>query len=108
LEKYPSIAEARVMWDTTSLKSRGYGFVAFSDIDQAKAAINQMQGVVVGSRPIRLNWASQKSETATTGNRYHKGGANESALDYNQVVLQTGSYNTTVYIGNLNPATTGI
>jgi nucleolysin TIA-1/TIAR len=91
------------MWDLKSHKSRGYGFIAFSDINMAKEAINQMQGVVVGNRPIRLNWAQQKNEAPS---RLRHKPVEVLALDYSTVLQQTGFHNTTVYLGNLGQSTT--
>lgn len=60
-QSFASISEARVMWDISSGKSRGYGFVAFRDKTDAEQAIATMNGEWLGSRTIRVNWANQKS-----------------------------------------------
>ena len=49
------------MWDLVTLKSKGYGFVAFGDKKEAEQAMEDMTGHQLGSRPIRLNWATQKN-----------------------------------------------
>lgn len=100
--RFPSIVEARVMWDTSSGKSRGYGFVAFREKTEAQTAIDTMNGKVVGNRPVRLNWANQKSIEAEESVR-----RNITPLVYEEVVQQASAFNSTVYIGNLNPSTTG-
>lgn len=48
------------MWDTATNRSRGYGFVAFRRKDEAQRALTEMNGELLGSRPIRCNWANQK------------------------------------------------
>jgi RNA recognition motif-containing protein len=48
------------MWDTATNRSRGYGFVAFKRKDDAQRALTEMNGELLGSRPIRCNWANQK------------------------------------------------
>lgn len=113
-QKYSSIVEARVMWDATSGKSRGYGFIAFADIDDATSAIEEMNGAVIGNRQVRLNWANQKN-TLTGGHQHQSNDGTQASgsnpvnkiLRYEDVVVQTGAYNTTVYTGNLSPSTTG-
>lgn len=58
---FPSLSDARVMWDMNSGKSRGYGFLAFRDRADADQAIATMNGEWLGSRAIRVNWANQKA-----------------------------------------------
>ncbi|KAJ2819791.1 E3 ubiquitin-protein ligase pub1, partial [Coemansia sp. 'formosensis'] len=104
---YPTVSDARVMWDMTSGKSRGYGFVAFRDRADAENAIGQMNGEWLGSRAIRVNWANQKAAT----NKFSKHDSSASStsinhqvgqpLSYEAVRDQTAQYNTTVYVGNL-------
>lgn len=60
-EVFGSMVEAHVMWDMTTGRSRGYGFVTFRDPQDAVRAIHSMNGECLGSRAIRCNWASQKS-----------------------------------------------
>ncbi|KAJ2326965.1 E3 ubiquitin-protein ligase pub1 [Coemansia sp. RSA 2681] len=104
---YPTVSDARVMWDMTSGKSRGYGFVAFRDRADAEKAIGQMNGEWLGSRAIRVNWANQK---AAYSNKFTKHNSAASLagrdgfgepLTYEAVRDQTAQYNTTVYVGNL-------
>ncbi|KAJ2477324.1 E3 ubiquitin-protein ligase pub1, partial [Coemansia sp. RSA 2320] len=112
---YPSVSDARVMWDMTSGKSRGYGFVAFRDRGDAEKAIAQMNGEWLGSRAIRVNWANQKAsagrftrhDSSASSLNGHTGGMHGNhlhqpqALSYEAVRDQTAQYNTTVYVGNL-------
>ncbi|KAF5094481.1 hypothetical protein D0Z03_002072 [Geotrichum reessii] len=66
---YGNMVEARVMWDMTTGRSRGYGFVSFSDRASAEQGLNSMNGEWLGSRTIRCNWASQKQQF--NGGNYH-------------------------------------
>ncbi|EJT99053.1 hypothetical protein DACRYDRAFT_24132 [Dacryopinax primogenitus] len=61
---FPTMSDARVMWDMNSGKSRGYGFLAFRDKTDAEQAIATMNGEWLGSRAIRVNWANQKTQGA--------------------------------------------
>lgn len=58
--KFPSIVQAHVMWDMQSGRSRGYGFVSFSDQKDAEQVLITMNGELIGNRAVRLNWASHK------------------------------------------------
>lgn len=73
-QNFTSISEARVMWDANSGKSRGYGFVAFREKNDAEQAIATMNGEWLGSRAIRVNWANQKGNNATVGGSGAVGG----------------------------------
>ena len=57
---FPSYVQAHVMWDMQTGRSRGYGFVSFSDQEQAQIAMDQMQGKELNGRPIRINWATKR------------------------------------------------
>ncbi|KAJ3227508.1 hypothetical protein HK099_001659, partial [Clydaea vesicula] len=119
-QKFGSLSEARVMWDANSGKSRGYGFVAFKERVEAEQALTTMNGEWIGSRPIRLNWANQKSNLtnlAVSGvslghmsmGQHSQPSFNlntSGPLNYEVVVNQTSTFNTTVYVGNLPPTTT--
>lgn len=89
------------MRDTMSGNSRGFGFVAFRDKADADQAIASMNGELLGSRNIRVNWATQKSQSDTPPPRPGQ------QLPYETVLQQTPAYVTSVYVGNLPPNTTG-
>lgn len=55
------------MWDQTTGKSRGFGFVAFRERADAEQAIATMNGEWLGSRAIRCNWANQKTPGHAAG-----------------------------------------
>ena len=50
------------MTDPLTGQSRGYGFVRFSDENDQKAALTQMQGVYCGNRPMRISTATPKNK----------------------------------------------
>ncbi|XP_051132245.1 beta-galactosidase 15-like isoform X1 [Andrographis paniculata] len=56
---YPSVSDARVMWDQKTGRSRGFGFVSFRNQQDAQSAINDLNGKWLGSRQIRCNWATK-------------------------------------------------
>lgn len=57
--KYKSLQRVRVVRDKFE-KSRGYGFVSFSDPKDFVAALKEMNGKYIGSRPCKLQKSSWK------------------------------------------------
>lgn len=116
---FGTISEARVMWDMKTGRSRGYGFVAYRDRNEADKALSAMDGEWLGSRAIRCNWANQKGQpsisqqqamaamgmTPTTPFGHHHF-PTQGVQSYEMVVNQTPSWQTTCYVGNLTPYTT--
>ena len=116
---FGSVSEARVMWDMKTGRSRGYGFVAFRDRENAEKALNSMDGEWLGSRAIRCNWANQKGQpsvsqqqamssmgmTPTTPFGHHQF-PTQGPQSFDMIVSQTPQWQTTCYVGNLTPYTT--
>lgn len=61
--RFSSLADVRVMYDAETGKSRGFGFISFRSRTDAEICIATMQGQWLGSRQIRVNWASQKNQS---------------------------------------------
>jgi RNA recognition motif-containing protein len=59
--RYPSVRSAKVMIDTITGNSRGFGFVKFLNEADQLSSIDEMQGVYVGSRPIRISLARPRN-----------------------------------------------
>eukprot|EP00924_Labyrinthula_sp_SR-Ha-C_P002429 maker-scaffold_16-snap-gene-4.7-mRNA-1 protein AED:0.01 eAED:0.01 QI:298/1/1/1/0.66/0.5/4/945/399 len=57
---FPSCSSANVVIDPKTGHSRSYGFVRFSDMQQGELALQRMNGVLVGKRPIRVGPATEK------------------------------------------------
>jgi len=57
---FGSISDARIIWDTNTGRSKGYGFVSFKKKEDAQRALTEMNGEFLGKRAIRCNWANQK------------------------------------------------
>ncbi|KAI1305561.1 hypothetical protein EDD11_004946 [Mortierella claussenii] len=102
---FGSMTDARVMWDSNSGKSRGYGFAAYKERSDAERAIMSMNGQALGNRAIRCNWASQRGMPGPTFH-HHPGMHHHTGNSFKMVVSQTPPFNTTVYVGNLPPHTT--
>ncbi len=54
---YGEVTSARVVTDRETGRSRGFGFVEFSDEESAKAALEAMDGSDVGGRTINVDFA---------------------------------------------------
>ena len=52
--RYPSVQRARVIRDKRTSKSKGYGFVSFTDSDDYFQAAKEMQGKYIGSHPVLI------------------------------------------------------
>lgn len=62
------------MSDPITAMSRGYGFVRFSDEADQQKALQQMQGVYCGNRPMRISTATPKNKAQQLGPQGHAGG----------------------------------
>ena len=52
--RWPSVQKARVVRDKRTSKSKGFGFVSFSDGDDFFRAAREMQGKYIGSHPVLI------------------------------------------------------
>ncbi|PVF99527.1 hypothetical protein CPB86DRAFT_703059 [Serendipita vermifera] len=61
-----SCCNAKVMVDSVTGISKGYGFVRFTSEEDQKRALVEMQGLYCKSRPMRLSTATAKNKNVTT------------------------------------------
>uniref|UniRef100_A0A0E0EP88 RRM domain-containing protein n=1 Tax=Oryza meridionalis TaxID=40149 RepID=A0A0E0EP88_9ORYZ len=61
--RFPSFNMARVVRDKRTGKTKGYGFVSFSNPTDLAGAIKEMNGKYVGNRPIKLRKSNWKERT---------------------------------------------
>lgn len=59
--KFGNITSAKVMTDEKGL-TKGFGFVCFSAPDEATKAVTEMNGSIVGSKPLYVALAQRKEE----------------------------------------------
>lgn len=74
-KKYPSFHMARVMYNKTDGKSRGYGFVSLLDAKDCAKAIREMDQSWLGSRPIKVKlseWKDRDWKEVQKKNKYEK------------------------------------
>ncbi|KAG8078865.1 hypothetical protein GUJ93_ZPchr0007g3266 [Zizania palustris] len=67
---FGEVTEARVITDRETGRSRGFGFVNFSNDDDAKNAVEGMDGKELQGRSVRVNFANDRP----SGNRGFGGG----------------------------------
>jgi RNA recognition motif-containing protein len=59
-ESFGEILEAKVVLDRDTGRSRGFGFVTFADDDAATRAVEEMNGVELEGRSIRVDEAHDR------------------------------------------------
>lgn len=72
--RYTSVQKARVIREKRTQKSKGYGFVSFSNGDDYFKAAREMQGKYIGSHPILLRRAMTEVRPTTNPKNQKKGG----------------------------------
>lgn len=72
--KYISVQKARVIRDKRTQKSKGYGFVSFSDGDDYFRAAREMQGKYIGSHPVLLRRATTEVRPVSSNKNGKKNG----------------------------------
>ena len=66
-ERFGPVDEAKVIQDRETGRSRGFGFVTFSDADSARNAMTAMDGTQLDGRAIKVNEAQEKPREARSG-----------------------------------------
>ncbi|KAF2139945.1 uncharacterized protein K452DRAFT_289324 [Aplosporella prunicola CBS 121167] len=80
--RFQSIQKARVIRDKRTTKSKGYGFVSFSNGDDYFQAAKEMQGKYIGSHPVLVKRSTTEIKAVTPhdkrknnkNNKNNKGG----------------------------------
>jgi RNA recognition motif-containing protein len=60
-EEYGSVSSAKIIMDRSTGKSKGFGFVEMPDDEVAKHAIDNLNGVELMGRSLRVNVARNKT-----------------------------------------------
>ena len=75
-ERFGAIEEATVISDRETGRSRGFGFVTFTDEGPTQQAISEMNGTELDGRPIVVNEAKEQAPRGGGGG-YRGGGNND-------------------------------
>eukprot|EP00755_Sulcionema_specki_P024489 Sspe_Gene.15000::Locus_5199_Transcript_1_1_Confidence_1.000_Length_1994::g.15000::m.15000/K13126/PABPC; polyadenylate-binding protein len=59
-EPYGEITSAVVMRDPFTQQTKGFGFVCFKEQEAAQKALNELNGKMIGSKPLYVNTAQRK------------------------------------------------
>lgn len=70
--RYSSVQKARVIREKRTQKSKGYGFISFSDGDDYFKAAREMQGKYIGSHPILLRRANTEVRPVSNNKNQRK------------------------------------
>ena len=60
-ESFGEVAEAKVITDRDTSRSRGFGFVTFTEDDDGRKAIEMLDGSQLDGRSIKVNEAQERS-----------------------------------------------
>ena len=61
--KHGSVIGVRLPTDMDSGNPKGFGYVQFASVDEARAALNNMRGAAICGRPIRLDFSTPRQNT---------------------------------------------
>ena len=79
-EEYGEVASARIITDKFSGRSKGFGFIEMPNDEEAKKAIEELNGAEVDGRTIVVNESIEKPKDGTRrpgggGGGFNRGGA---------------------------------
>ena len=79
-EKFGTITSARVAMDKETGKSKGFGFVEMPDATEAKDAIESLNDISLGKKPLVVKQAEERSgpppSGGSRGGGFNNGGYN--------------------------------
>jgi RNA recognition motif-containing protein len=73
-EPFGEVMEAKVITERDTGRSRGFGFVTFTDDEAADTAIQEMNGAEIDGRAVRVNEAEQRERRGGGGRGGFGGG----------------------------------
>lgn len=73
-EKFGTINSAKVSMDRETGKSRGFGFVEMPNDAEAKEAIEHLNDISLGKKPLVVKQAEDRQGGSGGGGGYNKGG----------------------------------
>ncbi len=73
-ERFGEVAEAKIITDRETGRSRGFGFVTFNNAEDADNAIQEMDGTELDGRAVRVNEAREREGGGGRGGFRRDGG----------------------------------
>ncbi|CAI0378487.1 unnamed protein product [Linum tenue] len=73
-DAYGEVVEARVITDRDTGRSRGFGFVNFTEAEAANSAMSAMDGQELQGRNIRVSLANERPSAPRAYNDSYRGG----------------------------------
>ncbi len=73
-EQFGEIEDVRIITDRETGRSRGYGFITFTDDGEGQTAIDQMDGTELNGRAVKVNVAKERENRGGGGGRGGYGG----------------------------------
>ena len=61
-EDHGDVSSAKIIMDRESGRSKGFGFVEMDNEEEAKTAIQELNGTQMGGRDIRVNEAKPRTD----------------------------------------------
>ncbi|KAH9546299.1 hypothetical protein CY35_12G088000 [Sphagnum magellanicum] len=71
---FGDVLDAKIICDRDTGRSRGFGFVSFSNESEAEVALQEMDGRDLAGRTIRVDYATQRAPGERTGGSPRGGG----------------------------------
>jgi len=66
--RYGHIEEVTIVYDRKTGRSRGFGFVTFEDIEDAREARDAVSGMEIDGRAVRVDYSvTKRAHTPTPG-----------------------------------------
>lgn len=66
-EPFGRIDKIELMKDPETGRSKGYGFITFHDGEDAKKALEQLNGFELAGRPMKVNYVTERSDNMVQG-----------------------------------------
>lgn len=83
-EKFGTIASAKVTMDKETGKSRGFGFVDMPNEEEAKEAIEHLNDISLGKKPLVVKQADERNTGGAGGGGGYRGGGNSGGGGFNR------------------------
>lgn len=73
-ESFGTITRVSLPTDRDTGNPKGFGYVSYSSVEEAQAAMDAMMGADIAGRPVRIDFAGPRPDNAGSGGRGGRGG----------------------------------